>query len=529
MPGMREVSAEILIVGGGTGGVGAALAASELGFNVILTEETDWIGGQLTSQGVPPDEHPWIEQFGCTTRYRDYRDRVRNHYRTHRPLNAQASQNRHLNPGGGWVSRLCHEPQIGWRVLMDMVRPFVESGSLKILLNTKPVAADVENDIVRSVTVSDLITGMETMIFAHYVLDATELGNLLPLTGTEYRVGAESKVQTAEPNALDGPEERNNVQGLTWCFAAALDEGSHRVIDRPETYEYWRGYQPSFWPGPLLGFDVLHAHTGEVRQLPLFGKTPQDWYALFPYRQIVNPGIYEKSESVHPVTVVNWPQNDYFEGSILDVTDAEAAGHLRAAKQLSLSLLYWLQTEAPRHDGGVGYPGLYLAPGVMGTEDGFAKAPYIRESRRIEARMMVPEQAVAAYTHPGLDRAPDMRGSVGIGAYRIDLHPSTNGANTIDTSTLPFQIPLDSLIPVRMRNLLPACKNLGVTHITNGCYRLHPVEWNIGEAAGFLAAFCLLKNLEPAAVSDSLELTQEFQRLLLGQGIEIQWPQLRAL
>jgi len=45
-----------------------------------------------------------------------------------------------------------------------------------------------------------------------------------------------------------------------------------------------------------------------------------------------------------------------------------------------------------------------------------------------------------------------------------------------------------------MVNLLPACKNLGVTHITNGCYRLHPVEWNIGEAVGALAAFCVRKN-----------------------------------
>ena len=44
---------------------------------------------------------------------------------------------------------------------------------------------------------------------------------------------------------------------------------------------------------------------------------------------------------------------------------------------------------------------------------------------------------------------------------------------------------------VRMENLLPAGKNLGTTHITNGCYRVHPVEWNIGESAGALAASLL--------------------------------------
>ena len=78
-------------------------------------------------------------------------------------------------------------------------------------------------------------------------------------------------------------------------------------------------------------------------------------------------------------------------------------------------------------------------------------------------------------------------GIQGLGRHRqlpIDLHPSTGGDNYIDIARLPFQIPLGALIAGRVENLLPACKNLGVTHITNGCYRLHPVEWNIGEAAG---------------------------------------------
>ena len=87
--------------------------------------------------------------------------------------------------------------------------------------------------------------------------------------------------------------------------------------------------------------------------------------------------------------------------------------------------------------------------------------------------------------------------SVGVGSYRIDLHPSTGGVNYIDISSLPFQIPLGALIPRRVENLLPACKNLGTTHITNGCYRLHPVEWAIGEAAGALAAFCQANRISP--------------------------------
>ena len=52
------------------GSVAAAWRRPGLVGVVILSEETDWLGGQLTQQAVPPDEHPWIESFGCTASYR---------------------------------------------------------------------------------------------------------------------------------------------------------------------------------------------------------------------------------------------------------------------------------------------------------------------------------------------------------------------------------------------------------------------------------------------------------------------------
>jgi hypothetical protein len=115
---------------------------------------------------------------------------------------------------------------------------------------------------------------------------------------------------------------------------------------------------------------------------------------------------------------------------------------------------------------------------------------------------------------------------VGVGSYRIDLHPSTGGDNYIDVSSLPFQIPLGALIPRRVENLLPACKNLGVTHITNGCYRLHPVEWGIGEAAGALASFCIGRKTKPRAVRNTPGLLKDFQAFLTRQGVELDWPRL---
>jgi hypothetical protein len=85
------------------------------------------------------------------------------------------------------------------------------------------------------------------------------------------------------------------------------------------------------------------------------------------------------------------------------------------------------------------------------------------------------------------------------------------------------------MIPVRMENLLPGGKNLSVTHISNGAFRVHPVEWNIGEAAGLLAAFCLERKLLPRQVRNVPALLGDFQSLLRKQGIELSWPSLTPL
>ena len=175
------------MTGGGLGGVAAALAAAERGASVVLTEETDWIGGQLTSQAVPLDEHPWIEDFGCTARYRALRDGIREHYRRTYPLTAAARSRRDLNPGSATVSRLSCEPRAALAVLEALVdRPGIE-----LLLRHAPVAAEVDGDRVTAVT----LTGGR-VIEADWVIDATETGELLPLCGAEHVTGAESQDQT---------------------------------------------------------------------------------------------------------------------------------------------------------------------------------------------------------------------------------------------------------------------------------------------------------------------------------------------
>ena len=166
---------------------------------------------------------------------------------------------------------------------------------------------------------------------------------------------------------------------------------------------------------------------------------------------------------------------------------------------------------------------------MTGTDDGLAKYPYIRESRRIKAEFTVAEQHVSTNIRQkeGKGEAAELfADSVGVGSYRIDLHPSTGGDNYIDVSSLPFQIPLGALLPVRLENLIPACKNLGTTHITNGCYRLHPVEWNIGESAGMLVAEALRLKVAPRAIRQNPKRLADFQTRLVAQGVEIAWPKL---
>jgi len=57
-------SADVVIAGGGMGGCATALAACRNGLNVIMTEETDWIGGQLSQQGVPLTNTSGLKRTG---------------------------------------------------------------------------------------------------------------------------------------------------------------------------------------------------------------------------------------------------------------------------------------------------------------------------------------------------------------------------------------------------------------------------------------------------------------------------------
>lgn len=532
-PGSSEMHAMLVIAGGGVGGCAAALSALRNGLDVIMTEETDWIGGQLTSQGVPPDEHIWIETHGAPRSYREYRTGVRNYYKKNYPLSSEARKRPFLNPGNAVVSELCHEPRVSLAVLYEMLMPYISSGKLTLLTEHKVRSAEYSGNRVNALKVFSKRTGREVILTAPYFADATELGDLLPLTGTEFVTGTESRTETKE---LHAPlqADPDNHQAFTVCFAMDYLPGTNNVGEKPAEYDYWKGLVPEMsppWPGKLLDLSYSNPKTLEKKPLGFNpdGSSTDPYLNLWNYRRILAkdnfmPGVYAGD-----ISTVNWPQNDYMQGNLVGVTDKEFEYHVNRAKQLSLSLFHWLQTEAPRPDGKQGWPGLRLRKDIMGTEDGLAKYPYIREARRIKALFTVLEEHVGQDNRlqvAGLEKgktAADFYDSVGVGYYHIDLHPSSRKQNYIDFASLPFQIPLGSLLPVRMENLLPTCKNIGTTHITNGCYRLHPVEWSIGEAVGMLVAYSLKKDVIPQKVREGKELLNEFQDFIGKQGIEIKW------
>ncbi len=525
---MREGKTDVLIVGGGLGGIAAALAAVQLGRRVILTEETKWLGGQLTTQAVPPDEHPWIESVGCTSSYRLLRDKIRNYYRRNYPLLDRFKSDPFLNPGMGFVSPLCHEPRVALAVIEEMIAPLRASQKMTVLTHHKPISAETSRDRITTVTFRNEETGDTLTVEAPFVIDATELGDLLELADIEHVMGSESQAQTGEPQALPGEADPLDQQAVSWCFALSFHPGEDHTIEKPADYDFWRDYHPSYWPAKQLSWTTSHPITLEPYTRPIFaGDTDAVGIDdLWHFRRILYRKAYPESTFDSDITVANWPQLDYTLGPIVGVTEEEKRRHLRGAHQLGLSMVYWMQTEAPRLDGGTGYSGLKLRGDVTGTNHGLALFPYIRESRRIRAEFTVLEQHVGVVAREGIQGAEVFHDSVGIGSYRIDLHPSTGQRDYVDVSNWPFQIPLGALIPVRVENVLPANKNIGTTHITNGCYRLHPVEWNIGEAAGALAAHCLNHNLMPRQVRNDGVRLLEFRDLLVNLfGVELSWPE----
>lgn len=509
------IQVDVAVIGGSLGGVMAAYRAAQQGKRVYLCEECTWIGGQLTAQAVPPDEHQWIESFGCTATYRAFRNDLRAFYRNHFPIRTDAPPPPNWNMGGAWVSRIAHEPLVAHHLLQQLLLPYLCNGRILLQTQTKAISCEMVGNQIASTRVEHLTDGTQTTISASLFIDATDIGQLLPLCGAEFVTGAESYAQTGEPHA---PKQSDpmDLQPVTWVAALAYEPGTDNTIPKPARYDEFASLKQPYDQYPVFSWYGPDSETGKAKRFTLFDHDPDadQLLPLWSYRRIIDPSYFEPGFYAAEVSLLNWPQNDYFLGNLFDCEEAEK--HWDLAKQWTLSFVYWLQTN--------GYPALRLCPEVLGTTDGLAQYPYIRESRRIQALYTVREQDINADLRDTPVVYPD---SVGIGCYHIDLHMTTRSHTFAYYPSWPFEIPLGAMIPIRIENLIAGCKNIGTTHLTNGCFRLHPVEWNIGEVAGLLSSYALDQQRTPKQIWENPDQLHAFQAILDHHGIERHWDKTK--
>jgi len=518
---VRDVTCEVVIIGAGLGGVSAALAATEAKHTVCMTEPTLWVGGQATSQGVSAfDDNRYIDTTGGTASYLALSRMIREYYAGFRKdttlsvaaaiSTAKGKEGPLANPGGCWVGRLCFEPKPAQQILMKILEPALTSSSLQLWTHTVPVAVERDGRVLRSVLVYDF--GHERYLRLHgtYFVEASELGELLPLSGLPFRKGAEAQSETHERNA-PVIADLHASQSFTYPFILEEGKSSASAETKPPAYEHFL---------PHYTFFVDYGH-GKLLTYGFYNNEPHLPGSFWVYRRSVAAAKFRPDAFPTDRSMINWSSNDHCDFHLLGDDPLLQAHALQDAKRASLGFAWWIRHAAPRDDhAGNGYPELRVIPDAMGSDDGLSQHPYIRESRRIIPLRTIVEEDLAIDFQPG-SRAAQYDDSVGIGWYPIDIH-SCDRQDFVSQSK-PYEIPLGALIARDADNLLAVGKSIGVTHITNGAYRLHPTEWATGEAAGTVISWSLNHHILPAALDADTPQLRRMQQALVEHGHPIFW------
>jgi hypothetical protein len=498
-----QIDYNVVVVGGSFGGCAAALAAGSRGHSVCLIEPSNWLGGQYSAQGVTkPDETTYTPTVGSTAAYRAFQHDVRSFYRNNYKLSASAEAQPTLNPGGNYPG-FSTEPRVAHNILLAQLQNL---SSVHVRLSLKVTAVATSGDVVQSVTAEDA-AGNATTFTAKYFLDGTDLGDLVKMAGVEYVIGAEAKGDTHEPKAEDVAHP-DWIQPITMVVALERrPNDENHTIAKPTNYDALKAAQ---------NYTIID---GYIKKMFL---QPVDMWG---YREYIHASNFNDPAFPCDVSMLNMGANDYQGPSLPTDDPVRDAQIIEAARQASLGYVYWLQTELARDDrSGNGYPNLKVRADQFGTPDGTSAQAYIRESRRIKALYTIVQQDLDKEFNPGA-RAKNYNDSCGIGSYgALDVHPNHGiGMPPQWIEIKPFEIPLRALVPIRVKNLLPACKSIGTTHLTNGAYRLHPAEWNVGEAAGMLAAFAIDNSVLPRDVPANPKLLRALQKELLARGVPLFW------
>ncbi|MEM7516770.1 MAG: FAD-dependent oxidoreductase [Planctomycetota bacterium] len=454
----ESISVDVLVLGGGSSGVAAAIQAARSGARTLVCEESPWLGGMLTSAGVSAvDGNEGALGGGI---YRELRDHLEGHYGGAEALRT------------GWVSNVCFEPHVGAQWFAEAAR---EAG-VEVRLGARPLAVHREGECV----VGALLVGPEgeVEVRAKITVDATELGDGLALAKIPYRLGRDAHSETGEDHAPQKADDE--LQDLTWVAILQKFDGKAPAIPRPA------GYDPRLFSCSTKE----HCHTTDEAVL---NHKLHSWDGFLSY------GALPKGKFM-----LNWPfhSNDYpLEVSVVESRE-ERAKAWAAARARTLAFVHYMQNE-------LGHPEIGLAEGQFpASPDGLAYIPYIRESRRMVGAGLVREEEVVP--RPGRERPPIQPRSIAVGDYFLDHHHSKAHLPPEERlvenypSNAPFQVSYDALVPETVDGFLAAEKNLSVSHIANGCTRLQPVSVAIGQAAGAAAALCVEREVEPRALDVAL-------------------------
>src|SRR5690606_4549953 len=149
-----------------------------------------------------------------------------------------------------------------------MVSPWEAAGLITVLRGVTAIGAEREGDRVRRVHFQDL-AGDAVVVEADVVIDATELGEVLPLAEIDHVIGAEARSETGEDHAPDTADPLDQ-QAISWCAALEFRAGEDHTIARPVQYDHWRNTVDPRWPGSQLSWDDVNPITLERRTRPLF-------------------------------------------------------------------------------------------------------------------------------------------------------------------------------------------------------------------------------------------------------------------
>lgn len=450
----QPINTDVLIIGGGTAGVAAGIQCARQKVKTILVEPTTWLGGMLTAAGVSATDGNHNLPSGL---WEEFRQALYKHYNT-------------KNLATGWVSNTLFEPHVGDSIFKAFCKSeekylsvFFKNQLLKIIKEkNKIVGATFINDDGKLITIKCKIC-----------IDATELGDVMPLSNTAYDLGMEDAAYSKEDFA---PGKNNIIQDLTWVAVLKdYGKGTDKTIERPNGYD-----STNFFKSCTSKFNTDSILSPWTAQKMLnYGKIKNNKYML------------------------NWPAtgNDYYL-NVLEDDIATRNKKYEAAKNHTLQFIYFIQKD-------LGYKNLGLADDEFPTADKLALIPYNRESRRLKGLVRLNNNhLVKPYQQP----EAFYRTGISVGDYPVDHHHHKNDSAPKIKFTFvnSYNIPLGSLIPQKTDGLIVAEKNISVSNIVNGTTRLQPAVLLTGQASGALAAYCVKNKLQPRRVN-----IRQVQQLLL--------------